>query len=293
MLYLCSLSNIKSGGCSEGCKFCAQSNRWGGGDRSRWKPVEEILKELDSAVQAGATGFCLVTTGWRVTPSLLNRVGPVIEEIKKKYQWLKLIGCFGTASVAQLEQLKGWGLDAYNHNLESGPTFYRHLSNRRWEERFKTCENVKEVGLELYSGGIFGVGEGRRDWEELVEALRRLEPEVIPINFFVSNRRLPLTPTHSIQIGLEVIKLFRKNFPTSVVMLAGGREFLFQEQWVKGVKAGANGIIIGNYLTSIGAPPNRDWETILRHKIPVYRPPEAPPFKPPVGLAERVSNALQ
>jgi biotin synthase len=255
--------------------------------------VGEILEEVEGAVQAGATGFCLVTTGWRLTPSLLERVLPIIGEIKRRFQWLKLIGCFGTASVAQLERLKRAGLGAYNHNLESGPTFYRHLSNRRWEERFKTCENVKKVGLELYSGGIFGVGEGRKDWEELVEALRRLEPEVIPINFFVPRRGLPLKPTHSVESGLEVIKLFRDSFPEAVVMMAGGREYLFQGEWVEGVKAGANGIIIGNYLTSRGAPPLRDWEVILRHQIPVYRPPEAPPFKPPVGAVERVSDALQ
>ncbi|MRJ06955.1 MAG: biotin synthase BioB [Epsilonproteobacteria bacterium] len=268
---LCSLTNIRSGSCKGDCKFCTQSIYWGAKiERYRWKPISQIVEEAERAWEVGASGFCLVTSGIELDPHSLPRLQKMIESLKKRLPQLKLIGCFGIAEKRELEELKKAGLSAYNHNLESSPSFYpRLVTTHRWEERFKTAQLVKEVGLELFSGGIFGVGEDKRDWEEMIKALKKLDPEVIPLNFFIPNPALPLERTHSKEMALEVISLFREAFPQSVIMLAGGRELVFGDKWVEGIKAGADGIIIGNYLTTGGDAPHKDWKVIRQYGIRV------------------------
>jgi len=268
---LCSLTNIRSGSCPEDCKFCTQSARWRAKiEKYRWKPFSKIVEEAERASKWGARGFCLVTSGVGIVPSDLPHLTKLISNLKEQFSNLNLIGCFGIVGKGELMELKRAGLSAYNHNLESSRTFYPHLcTTHSWEERFKTAQLVKEVGLELYCGGIFGVGESQSDWEELGEALRQLEPEVIPLNFFIPHPALPLRATHSREMALEVISLFRRLFPKSGIMLAGGRELLFGDKWVEGIEAGADGIIIGNYLTAPGDAPHRDWEIIERYNLRV------------------------
>jgi biotin synthase len=271
-LYLCALSNIKSGSCKEDCRFCTQSSKWKAKiDRYKWKSFHEIEEEMAEAKRWGATGFCLVTSGKGPDSEEVERLGEIIFGLKKSFPDLKLIGCFGVATREMLQFWKENGLEAYNHNLESSREFYPNLcTTHRWEERFACCEAVKSVGLQLYSGGIFGVGEKESDWHSLFSSLRLLQPEVIPINFFIPNPALPLHPTHSPEMGLKLIGLARSYFPEAVIMMAGGRELLFGKEWWRGIEAGANGIIIGNYLTTTGDSPASDWEVIEKRRYSVF-----------------------
>jgi biotin synthase len=190
----------------------------------------------------------------------------VADNIKSEVPDLNLIACNGTATKEQLLELKRGGIDSYNHNLETSKEFYPEIcSTHSWSERFETCQNVKEVGLDLCSGGIFGMGETDNDVESLLKSLEELQPESIPLNFFHHNPALPL-PENSLSIdrGFEIISEFRKRFPKEMIMVAGGRESFFKERQDEVFRAGANSIVIGNYLTTKGRDGNRDIEMLKR-----------------------------
>jgi biotin synthase len=266
-VFLCSISNIESGTCLEDCKFCTQSVKYGADiERYSKKEISKIVAEAKQLSSLGATGFCLVTAGKGLTSKTLKYVLEVADNIKSEVPDLNLIACNGTATKEQLLELKRGGIDSYNHNLETSKEFYPEIcSTHSWSERFETCQNVKEVGLDLCSGGIFGMGETDNDVESLLKSLEELQPESIPLNFFHHNPALPL-PENSLSIdrGFEIISEFRKRFPKEMIMVAGGRESFFKERQDEVFRAGANSIVIGNYLTTKGRDGNRDIEMLKR-----------------------------
>ncbi|WP_457562841.1 biotin synthase [Caminibacter pacificus] len=270
MVYLCAISNIRSGACKEDCKFCTQSVKWGADiNRYKEKSIETIVKEAKLAKKNRASGFCLVTSGKGLDGKTLEYVCKATKAVLKEVD-ISIIACNGTADKESLKELKKAGVKIYNHNLETSREYYPKIcTTHNWDERFKTCENVKSVGLNLCSGGIFGMGESKRDIESLLKSLKELSPEGIPLNFFIENEKLPLKATHSKEMALEIIKKFRKNFPNSIIMLAGGREVVFGNSWLEGIKAGANSIVIGDYLTTRGERPDKDLEILEKEGIEI------------------------
>jgi biotin synthase len=265
VIYLCAISNIRSGACREDCKFCTQSVKWGADiKRFRQKSIKTIVNEAKLAKKNKASGFCLVTSGKSLDDKTLEYVCTAARAVLKEVD-ISIIACNGTASKESLKELKKAGVKIYNHNLETSREYYPKIcTTHSWDERFLTCENVKSVGLKLCSGGIFGMGESEEDRIFLLNSLKKLNPEGIPINFFIQNKNLPLKATHTKQMALDVIRMFRKNFEKSIIMLAGGREVVFGENWIEGIKAGANSIVIGDYLTTKGERPDKDLEILLK-----------------------------
>ena len=265
MIYLCAISNIRSGACIEDCKFCTQSVKWGADiKRYREKEIKEIVKEAKLAKKNKAVGFCLVTSGKSLDDKTLEYVCRATKEILKEVD-IKIIACNGIATKEALKELKKAGVSIYNHNLETSKEYYNKIcSTHSWEERFKTCENVKSVGLRLCTGGIFGMGESEIDRISLLNSLKQLNPEGIALNFFIENLHLPLKATHNKKMALNIIKLFRKNFKNSIIMIAGGREVVFGDRFTEGLRAGANSIVIGDYLTTKGERPDKDIEILIK-----------------------------
>ncbi len=265
MIYLCAISNIRSGACREDCKFCTQSVKWGADiKRFREKSIEEIVKEAKLAKKHRACGFCLVTSGRGLDDKTLEYVCRGAKAVLKEID-IKIIACNGTAGKESLKELKKAGVDIYNHNLETSREFYPKIcSTHSWDERFETCENVKSAGLRLCSGGIFGMGESEKDRISLLNSLKKLNPEGIPLNFFIENEKLPLKATHNKKMALEIVKLFRKNFENAIIMLAGGRELVFGDKFTEALMAGAKSIVIGDYLTTKGEKPDRDIEILQK-----------------------------
>ncbi|EDM23373.1 biotin synthase [Caminibacter mediatlanticus TB-2] len=259
MVYLCAICNIRSGACREDCKFCTQSVKWGADiNRYKEKSIEMIVNEAKLAKKNKAVGFCLVTSGKGLDDKTLEYVCKSAKAVLKEVD-INIIACNGTASKDQLKELKKAGVSIYNHNLETSKEYYPKIcSTHKWEERFETCENIKSVGLRLCSGGIFGMGESEEDRISLLNSLKKLNPDGIPINFFIGNERLPLKATHNKEMAIGIIKMFRENFPNSIIMIAGGREVVFGDKWIEGIKAGANSIVIGDYLTTKGERPDKD-----------------------------------
>jgi biotin synthase len=181
--------------------------------------------------------------------------------IKKEIKNLRVIACNGTASKEQLRYLKENGVDSYNHNLETSKEYYREIcTTHSWDERYKTCENVKEIGLSLCVGGIFGMGEKREDRDSLIEAIISLNPDSVPLNFYIPNPALPIKSRNiSYKEALEIIKRSREALGEDrLLMVAGGREHLFDGKEEEMFRAGANSIVIGDYLTTKGNSISRD-----------------------------------
>ncbi|MDQ1263934.1 MAG: biotin synthase [Campylobacterota bacterium] len=265
-IFLCSICNINSGTCNEDCKFCSQSVRYRADiERFKQKPIDKIVQEAIVARDSGALGFCLVTSDKGLSDKTLEFVCSIAKVLSKETPELRLIACNGTATLEQLLVLKDAGIKAYNHNLETSRAFYPHIcTTHSWDERYETCKNVKEAGLVLISGGIFGLGESMEDRISMLESLRDLQPMSVPINFYHHNEALELKPNPlSIDESLELIKLTREMIPEAQrIMVAGGRELMFKERVGEIFSYGANSIVVGNYLTTSGCAISKDLEML-------------------------------
>jgi len=265
-IFLCAINNILSGTCQEDCKFCTQSVRYHANiSRYNYKEIETIVEEAKQAKAIGALGYCLVTAGKGLDEKKTKFVCEIAKSIKKQVSGLNLIACNGTASKQQLQQLKEAGIDSYNHNLETSKRYYGEIcQTHSWDERYETCQNVNDVGLSLCCGGIFGMGENHEDQQELLEAIVSLNPVSVPLNFYHPNPALPIkTSSIDCNAALKVVAKAREMLGNSpMLMVAGGRELLFDGMEKEMFHAGANSIVIGDYLTTGGAPANKDLEMI-------------------------------
>lgn len=266
-IFLCAICNISSGSCNEDCGFCTQSARFKADiERYHHKELDKIVDEAKAAKANGAHGFCLVTSGKGLDDKKLAFVTSACKAVKAEVNGLLIIACNGTATLEQLQQLKAAGIDAYNHNLETSRAYYDKVcTTHDWDERLETCRNVKKSGLALISGGIFGMGENREDRLFMLQSIAELEPMSVPINFFHPNTALPIQNNlTSVDEALELITLAKKMIPGARIMIAGGREITFKERQMEIFEAGADAIVIGNYLTTSGETPSKDLEMIQK-----------------------------
>jgi biotin synthase len=268
-IFLCAINNILSGTCNEDCKFCTQSTKYKADiQRYKFKSIKQIVSEAKIAKANGALGYCLVTAGKGLDDKKVEFISMTTKAIKKEIKNLRVIACNGTATLEELKYLKKSGVDSYNHNLETSKEYYKNIcSTHTWEERYKTCENVKEAGLGLCVGGIFGMGESIEDRDSLIDSIISLKPESIPLNFYIPNPALPIKNRNiSTKEALNIIKKSRKLLgEDGLLMVAGGREHLFNGIEDKMFEAGANSIVIGDYLTTKGNSISKD--IIMINKI--------------------------
>ncbi len=261
-IFLCAINNILSGTCQEDCKFCTQSVRYHADiERYNYKNIEQIVEEAKTARAHGALGYCLVTAGKGLDDKKVDFVARAAQAVKAEVEGLTLIACNGTANKEQLTYLKEHGIDSYNHNLETSERYYADIcQTHAWSERYETCENVKSVGLALCSGGIFGMGETSEDREALLTSIASLSPESTPLNFYHPNPALPIK-TRNIELN-EAVKIIKKARALlgedKLLMVAGGRELLFTGKEDLMFEAGANAMVIGNYLTTEGITASSD-----------------------------------
>lgn len=261
-IFLCAINNILSGTCAEDCAFCTQSVRYHANiERYNYKPLEQIIKEAKLAKEVGALGYCLVTAGKGLDDKKTEYIAKATKAIKKEIDGLHLIGCNGIANIEQLRYLKESGIDSYNHNLETSPSYYQKIcTTHSWGERYETCQNVKSVGLSLCTGGIFGMGESHEDRADLIAAILSLQPDAVPLNFYHPNPALPIKSRNITQDeAVKIISQMHKGLQEdNILMVAGGRELLFGGNEKIMFDAGANAIVLGNYLTTQGDEPQRD-----------------------------------
>ena len=266
-IFLCAINNVLSGGCPEDCSFCTQSARHRAPiQRYSFKDPAVVLSEARRAQSYGALGYCLVTAGKNLDDAKTEYIASLASLLKRELPDLHLIACNGTANAEQLRHLATHGIESYNHNLETSRRRYPEIcTTHSWDERYTTCEAVKSAGLSLCSGGIFGMGERPEDREELLESLAELRPESVPLNFYLPHPSLPLTErTLDRSEALQIIRRTAEKMPwLSILMVAAGREALFSGQEKEFFDAGANAIVLGDYLTAAGEDPGRDRQRLL------------------------------
>lgn len=261
-LDFCGIVNARSGKCSENCAFCAQSSHHA--TEATSFPLinqEEILRQAESAHAAGACRFGIVTSGRGIhSDGDLENIAGAIERITRQSS----IGCcasLGELSTQSVDVLVRSGLQRYHHNLETSERFFPQIcTTHTFEDRVKTVRIVKEAGLEVCSGGLFGLGENWEDRIDLGLSLRELDVDSVPLNFLVPVKGTPLqskSPLSPMEI-LKIVALFRYLLPTKDIKVCGGRETNLGDfqSWI--YYAGANGILIGHYLTTLGRPPEED-----------------------------------
>ena len=272
-VYLCAICNIESGTCNEDCKFCTQSVKYKA-DIKRYKKklIDDIVNEAKKAKENRAVGFCLVTAGKGLTDKRLEFVCKAAHAVKQENLDLKIIACNGTASLEQLKELKKVGVTNYNHNLESSREFYPEIcTTHTWDERYQTCLNVKESGLKLVCGGIFGMGESNEDRISMLESIASLDPMNVPLNFFHPNKALPIVENSiKIEEAFNWISKARQMIPNAhKIMIAGGREIMFQDRQYEVFDHGANAIVIGDYLTTTGKTAKDDIQELISRGLTI------------------------
>lgn len=266
---LSTLLSIKTGACPEDCAYCSQSAH----HHTDLSPTalmdpDLVVKAAEQARAAGATRFCM-GAAWR-RPR--ERDLPVLARMVSGVKALGLETCLtlGTLSEPQARTLKAAGLDFYNHNLDTSPSFYRRVvTTRTYVERLATLANVRRAGLSVCSGGILGMGETAEDRVALLVELANLpqHPESVPLNMLVQVEGTPLFGTSPLD-PLELVRTIavaRILMPRSVVRLSAGRDALSDELHALAFLAGANSIFYGDrLLTTDNAPTGRDRSLLER-----------------------------
>lgn len=262
---LCSIINAKSGECVEDCHFCAQSIYY---DTNvsvyPLKSEEEILEAAKKAEDSKATRFCIVISGRRPDPKDFKKIVNILEKLRQETK-LKLDCSLGALTKEEAQILKDVGVSRYNHNIETSKDYFdRICSTHSYKDRVDTIRILKEVGIEVCCGGIIGLGE---NWEERIKfafELKELDVDCIPINILDPRPGTPLEnakPLSPMEI-IKAIAIFRLILKDKIIKVAGGREKNLRDLQALALLAGANGLIIGNYLTTQGRPAELDLQMI-------------------------------
>ncbi|MDO8602263.1 MAG: biotin synthase BioB [Candidatus Omnitrophota bacterium] len=262
---LCSIINAKSGLCSQDCKFCAQSSRHSTGINSySLKAKGEMLEAARRAKDIGAERFDIVTSGNRLTRDELSVVADTIHEISDKIG-IKMCASLGSMEENDLRLLKKAGLTRYHHNLETSETYFsKVVTTHTFQDRIKTVKAAKKAGLEVCSGGIIGLGETFNDRIQMALILKELDVDSVPINILVPIKGTSFENNVALS-GSEAIKtiaLFRIILKGKTIKIAAGRESVLKDFQALAFMAGANGMLIGGYLTIKGRDVEEDWKLI-------------------------------
>jgi biotin synthase len=272
------LLSIKTGGCPEDCGYCSQSaHHETPADATALNEVAQTLEAARLAKEGGADRFCM-GAAWREVQD-----GPEFERVLEMVAGVKALGLetcvtLGMLDDRQAARLKEAGLDYYNHNLDTGRSFYGDVvSTRTYDDRLDTLRSVRAAGMHVCSGGILGMGESRTARAELLLELASLEPppESVPINALVPVEGTPMgerTPVDWSEL-VRVVAAARILMPRSVVRLSAGRTELTEEAQALAFLAGANSIFVGDELLTTPNP-ERSGDAALLEKLglaPVVR----------------------
>jgi len=264
-LVMCSIINAKSGLCSQDCAFCSQSaHHTTDVDIYPLVSEEAIITRAISMYEEGAKRFSMVTSGYMLTDDEIDTISSAAANIIMK-TGLTVCASLGILTAPMARKLKEGGIAVYHHNLETARSFFDQVcTTHDYEEDLQTVRFAKSVGISVCSGGILGLGE---TWEQRVElafTLKELDVDGIPINFLnpIPGTRMEARPLMNPMDALKCIALFRFINPEKDIIVCGGREVTLRDfqSWI--FAAGANGVMIGNYLTTQGRDARMDMDMI-------------------------------
>lgn len=264
----CSLINARNGKCSQNCKYCAQSSHYCTNIESYpLVEVAEVIKTAQEAKGNYVSRFAIVTSGR--TPDEGRDFTIELEMIKKiNEQGLNSCASIGILNEEQAKQLADAGLKRFHHNINTCRSYYPEVcTTHTYEDRINTCKLVKKYGMELCCGVILGMGESVEQRIEMAMELAEIEPDSIPINILMPIPETPFEKYHDKideENVLRTIAVFKIANPKSVVRFCGGRMRLSEENQELALKTCVEGILIGNYLTTVGKEPSQDIETVKK-----------------------------
>jgi len=266
-IHLCSIVNAKAGACSENCSFCAQSAFYQtGSPRYGFIDPEPVQEAADEANRNSVTAVGLVAA-WKG----LNE-GPLLDEVCDRIRELKAggktrpdasLGIIKDQKVAN--RLKEAGLECYGHNLESSRRFFpKTCTTHTYDDRLQTIQFLKNAGISICSGGIIGMGETREDRCDLAFSIKEIGASVVPINILNPIKGTPFENNEPLSV-MEILKsiaCFRFILPRREIMIAGGRTVNLREAQSMIFMAGASAMMVGNYLTTLNQPVEKDMQMI-------------------------------
>jgi biotin synthase len=274
---MCSLVNAKSGGCAEDCGFCAQS-RFAEAETPLHAMMEpdQMLEHARAAEAAGAHRFCMVTQGQGLSKRDFEKV-LAGARLVAEHTSLKRCASVGHMSAERAKALREAGIQRVHHNVETAESYYDEVSTTvRYEARLRTIDAVREAGLETCVGGILNLGESREQRVEMAFQLAAIDPTSVPINL--------LNPRPGTKFGdrdymdpweaVKWIAIFRLILPDALFRLCGGRVENLEELQPLAVKAGLNGVMMGNFLTTLGSTPDEDRAMFTELGLNVARQPD-------------------
>ncbi|MEZ0328094.1 MAG: biotin synthase BioB [Dissulfuribacterales bacterium] len=251
---LCTIMNVKSGGCTEDCIFCAQSaHHKTDAPEYPLKSIDEILKEAEHAAQNGASRFSLVASGKGPSRREIDEYAVRIRTVQERIG-ISVCASLGIMDISGLLMLKQAGLTRYHHNLETSPDYFSNIcTTHTMSQRIETIKAAQKAGLETCVGGIIGLGEDMAQRLSLALTIKKLRVDSVPLNILVPipGTKLSSVPPIMPHEILRTVAMFRLMLPKQAIRIAGGRETLKELQGLLFI-AGADAMLIGGYLTIRG-----------------------------------------
>ena len=262
----CSLINARNGKCSQNCKYCAQSSHYRTNiEAYPLVALQEVRKTALEAKSHKASRFAIVTSGKTPDESDFNKILEMIKEVNK-IEGLKSCASIGILNEEQAKKLAQTGLKRFHHNINTSKSYYPDVcTTHSWNDRLNTCRLVKKYGMELCCGVILGMGETVEQRIEMALELAEIQPDSIPINILMP---IPETPFENYldkideENVLRTLAIFKIANPNSILRFCGGRMRLSDENQRKALHSCVEGIMVGNYLTTVGKAPEEDLKTI-------------------------------
>lgn len=261
---LCTLVNVKNGRCGEDCKFCAQSAHYNT-DIEEYPLLskEELERQSRDLINSGAKRVSFVASGRRVSKREFEVLRDALKDLIKE-EGVHACVSLGLLNEEQINDLKEIGVDRVHNNLESSRNYFPEIcTTHSYDEKLETIDFIKSHGVNVCSGGIFGLGETFEDRIDLALTLRDLGVKSIPINILNPIKGTPVENNEimSYDEACRIIAIFRFINPDAFIRLAGGRLFL-HDKGVRAFKSGANATISGNMLTTEGISIKDDFELL-------------------------------
>lgn len=261
----CTITNAKSGLCSENCKFCAQSAHYNTGiETYDLKDKNKLMDEYDKSEEAGSSKFGVVTSGRGIKKGTkdFEDIKEFIKEATEKDKNVKLCVSIGLLNREELLELKEAGLTRIHSNLQTSVSAYKTLvaDTHNIEDRIETIRLSKEIGLDVCSGGIIGLGETWQDRIEMAFTLKDLKVDTIPLNILTPIKGTPMENKETLAMDeiLKTIAIYRLIHKDKGIKIAAGREGRLKDFMGLAFMSGANGMLVGGYLTTRGRSNEED-----------------------------------
>jgi biotin synthase len=264
--------SVKTGGCPEDCHFCSQSGQFASPVRSAWLDIPELVAAARDTAATGATEFCIVAAVRGPDARLMARLRDGVAAIRAEVD-INIAASLGILTPEQADELAALGVHRYNHNLETARSYFPDVvTTHTWEERWETLQLVRRAGMEVCCGGIIGMGESIGQRAEFAAQLAVLGPDEVPLNFLNPRPGTPFghLPVLDATDALRAIAAFRLALPRTILRYAGGREITLGDLGTRdGLLGGINAVIVGNYLTTLGRPPEEDLALLSELRMPI------------------------